>query len=492
MCLTSAYRDLLKHSSIYGLGHILSRLASVVLLPVYTRYLTPADYGCIALLDLTAAVLTIFVGSGMASAVTRYHFEWDEPAKRGRVWWTGLTFVAVMATVLVVPAWFARGVLAELTLGPDIAEGPFYFTLALPTIWFGTVTQVAAAYLRVQKWSGLVVGLSLVRLLLNIAINVYFLVVLGLGVAGLLWGNLIASVVTMAAMWGVFAMSEGRYRFDWPLARALWRYGAPLIVTSLLALIMHDADRYLLRLFLDLHDVGVYSLAYNIGHSVEAMCVMPFASIWGVVVFEIAARPDAKQVYAQVFEYFVFGLGLVMFGVCLFAKPLLAVLADEQYAGAADLVPVVCLAYLFFGLHDHFRVPALIAKRTVSLLPAFVVAAAANLGLNFALIPVMGASGAAWASVVTFAIFSFVGLWRYRLIDRYPYPLARCGVRLAGMVACYAAYRGLEQMQVPRLWLVGAGVALWAGWATILFGDLARRALRGRLWIGSPKAAEAR
>ena len=67
--------DLAKHSSIYGLGQIISRFASVLILPLYTHYLSPADYGVIAILDLTTMILAMMIGAGMSQAVTRYHFE---------------------------------------------------------------------------------------------------------------------------------------------------------------------------------------------------------------------------------------------------------------------------------------------------------------------------------------------------------------------------------------------------------------------------------
>jgi O-antigen/teichoic acid export membrane protein len=83
-------KDILKHSSVYAVGQILSRFASILLLPLYTRCLSPADYGCVAILDLTAGILAILIGSGMASAVMRSHFDSDDEEYRSRVWWTGL------------------------------------------------------------------------------------------------------------------------------------------------------------------------------------------------------------------------------------------------------------------------------------------------------------------------------------------------------------------------------------------------------------------
>ena len=477
------YRDLLKHSSVYGIGQILSRIASILLLPVYTHFLRPADYGVIAILDLVTVLLAILIGSGMAAAVNRFHFEDNSPDRRSTVWWTGLAFVSLTATVIVLPCWLAKDAIAYLAVGPETTEGSGYVALALMTVWFTCVGELPDTYLRVRKWSGLYVGLSLFRLLLNIALNVSFLAVWGLGVKGVLLGNLITGGVMTAILCCVLATHERRRTVDMALMRRLLAFGAPLIAAALLATVMHQADRYLLRLFLDMHQVGLYSLAYQIGQGVNTLCLLPFAAIWSVVMYEIAARPDAKQVFAQIFEYFVYGLALVLFAASLFAEPILSVLTAPDYVEAAGLIPVICLAYLFFSLHEHFRVPVLLAKRTLNLIPVYAVAAILNVVSNLILIPQYGAAGAAWSSVVTFGAFSFFGLYRYRRVDRYPYPLFRCAEAVAGLSLTYVACRQVSSLST--LWGLVASAVAFLVWAVLLFGsvllgELRRR--RGAFW----------
>ena len=132
--MQGTYRNLLKHSGIYSLGLVLTRLASFLLLPIYTRYLNPADYGTMAILDLTAAVFGTLIGTGIVSAVNRYHFEAHNEVEQDAIWWTGLTFLGLIATALVTPAWLLRTPLAHLTLGPDYDQGSYFYTLVLLTL----------------------------------------------------------------------------------------------------------------------------------------------------------------------------------------------------------------------------------------------------------------------------------------------------------------------------------------------------------------------
>ena len=181
------------------------------------------------------------------------------------MWWTGLGVVAAVATAIVAPALIARQFVAAVTLGPEEPLGGYFYALALPTLWLGTITLIPDQYLRVRKWSVLSVCLSFAFLVLNVVLNVYFLAVMHLGVAGVLWGNLITGVLAMVSRCVILAVACRPLRFKWSLAGQLWKFGSPLVLVAIFSTIMHQADRGLLRIFVDLNQVGVYALAYTIG-----------------------------------------------------------------------------------------------------------------------------------------------------------------------------------------------------------------------------------
>jgi O-antigen/teichoic acid export membrane protein len=462
------YRDLIKHSGIYALGQFLTRLASIVMLPVHTRYLTPADYGTIAILDLTATVLAILIGAGIAPALARYHQDATSREEEGSIWWTGLTLVAVVTALVLVPLLLFRDVVAAVTLGPHEPQGGRFVALALVTLWFSVLTQVALVYFRLRMWSWSNVTLALAGLLVNVGLNLYFLVELNWGVTGVLLGNLITMAIFCVIRLAIVVRACGRFRFDGPLSRNLVRFGTPIVLTAVLATAMHQADRYLLRLFVDLETVGVYSLAYQIGQGLNSLFLLPFSAVWGVTMYDIARQADAKLAYARIFEYFVYVVLLLLFGVSLFVEPLLRLFATAEYSAAAPLVPIICLSFVFYNLDEHFRVPALLAKRTMSLVPANALGAAANIVLNLLLIPVFGVMAAAWVSVVTYAIFAGVNLVQGRRIDRYDYPLRRCALVLGAMIVTFVLARSLQSAHDGIVWTLGLPTALWCAWAGIL------------------------
>ncbi len=112
----SSNREIVRHSAIYALGQFVARLSSFLLLPVYTSYLTPADYGVIAIVDLTMAVLGTIVGIGLVEAVSRFHFDGNDESARDAVWWTGQTFVVAASSLCVLAAWLRARFLSLLSL----------------------------------------------------------------------------------------------------------------------------------------------------------------------------------------------------------------------------------------------------------------------------------------------------------------------------------------------------------------------------------------
>lgn len=463
-----SYRDLLKHSGVYGLGHVLARLASVLLLPVYTRYLSPADYGVLAILDLSVALLAIVLASGTVRAVTRHHFETDSESERDGLWWTGLFLLLATGAVLLTPAIVWRDALARLTLGLEVESGGLFFLLALATLGLTTIEQLLQAHLRVYKQSELFVALSLGRLGLNVVLNLWLLIGRDMGVAAILWGNLITAAVSTAWLFVVFVRRRGPVELRTDRVGELAAYGTPLVVASLLAVAMHQLDRYFLRVFLELGEVGTYSVAYAIGQGLNTLVLQPFSQIWYVVIYEIEGQPDFEQVLRSVFRYFFSVLALLMLGVSLFAQPLLWVLVTPEFHAAAELIPILSLAYLLFSLHAHFNVPPLLAKRTMALIPAHVVGVIVNVAANLYLIPRLGARGAALASVVTFAAFSLVGLWVYRGIRRFDYPLLGGSVALVALCGTYYGWSTLADWGERPLVTALAAAGLWLAWAVVL------------------------
>jgi O-antigen/teichoic acid export membrane protein len=463
----SVYRDIVKHSSVYGAGMALKRVAGVVLLPFYTRFLTPADYGIIALLDLTTAIVSQTAAGGIHNAVLRYHFDPAYKDRRHALWTTGIAMLTLISVPQLALVWMFREGIAAAAFGPDVTHGASYLTLALAGIPAALLSLYCTTYVQAEKRSVLLVGVTVPGLILRIGLNIYLIGFQGMGVYGFLWGSLVGGWVEAIAF--VAILFGGRaFRLVPEVIRPMWSYGWPLILTMLAGLSMHQSNRYLLRVFLqDLGPIGIFAVAFTLAQGVNQMIMVPFQSIWSPVMFEIDQLPDRREMYRRIFKYYTLGIGLILLAVSLLSRPIVAVLAAPEFGGAAEVLPWLCLAFFLFTLHSVLRVPALLHHRTVSVAMNSLVAAVVNVGANVALIPRLGIQGAALASVITYGVFSGLGYVAYRRIEDLRFPLRYVAwVGGGGVALCAAAWWAVPATAPLPLqgavgflaWAIGAAV----------------------------------
>ncbi len=451
-------------------GQILTRFASVLLLPLYTHMLLPADYGTMAILDLTAAIFSTFLANGMVSAVTRHHFEGDDARQKDKVWWTGMTMVTAVSTVVCLVMYFGRQTLSDVTLGPEVTEGAWFYTLTILTMGLTVMGMILDAYIRVIKWSGVFVVISMLRLLLNIGINVWLLVGKGMGVEGLLIGNLIATCLQTIALGVVFLKTRGKFAIDSKVGRDMLQFAGPLVFSAIAGMLMHELDRFLLRIWSGLDSVGVYSLAHRIGFAVHTLCLLPFLSIWHVAIYEIETLPEPKQIFSRVFGWFTAGIGILFLGASLTVHPILPLLTPENYGDSIDLISLILLGFFVFALSFMFEVPSLLTKQTKLMIPGSIVGVLVNVSANIVLIPAMGAWGAAWAGVLTYAAYSATLLFCCRKAIVIHYPWTRFAMTVTSLCGAYVFMRYGLFPYIGQWQQLASSVLICACFAAVMFG----------------------
>ena len=212
---------------------------------------------------------------------------------------------------------------------------------------------MALLQLQARGRAGVYSTLSVLRLALQIALNVVFLVVLERGVEGILLATLITNVV-MGVGLASWQISTSGWRPDLAIARDLLRFGLPYRATTAGAFVLTFADRYFLNARHDLAEVGLYGLAYQFGFLLIYASSAPFLQAWNPQRFALSTRPREERdaAYDDGFRWFSIVVVSAALGLCVFAQPILALMAAPTYA--ARLFPSssrLCVA----GLHRRRR-----------------------------------------------------------------------------------------------------------------------------------------
>jgi O-antigen/teichoic acid export membrane protein len=183
-----------------------------------------------------------------------------------------------------------------------------------------------------------------------------------------------------------------------------------MILAGIISFYVTFGDRYFLKLYGTLTDVGLYALGYKFGFLLTFIGIGPFFSIWDSERYNILKKPDAKIIFQEVFVSFTVIMLVIAIGISVFARNVLTIMANPEFWGAAKIVPIVILAYFFQGLTSYCNMGILIQKKTFIITKSIMLSAALITMLYFVLIPNFGALGAAWATALTFA-FRFLYIY---------------------------------------------------------------------------------
>jgi O-antigen/teichoic acid export membrane protein len=429
-------KKLFKHTTIYGMGNVFGKMVGFVMIPFYTHYLTPVDYGTLELLDLTLSLTGLVLTMWMNASIIRHYHEFQDDLNRSQVIGTILIMAAAIGVVVATLGISCARPLSSLILKtPDFHA---YIRLISLSFLVSCLNAVSWSYLRANEQSVFVVSTDLLNLTLTLGLNIYFIAYLKIGVIGVLYSGLISSTVITVIL-TINTLRQVSLQFSFEKLKAIVAFGAPLVITSAAAFTVNFSDRFFLRHFSTISDVGIYALGYKFGFMLSFLVVQPFDMIWGARMYEIAKQDNAGDVISRIFSYYSLALIATALGMSLIIKEVISVIAAPNYHGAYKIVPIVALAYVFQGMNRYFLSGIYIAKRTIYLGGIGGTTAALNLILNYFLIGRFGMIGAAWATAFSFFAMAALAYLAAQKVHPIPYSFSRLLMPLALATLLYLA-----------------------------------------------------
>lgn len=439
-----------RHSAVYGLGAVLAKVLGFLLLPVYTRYLGPNDYGVLELLDVSMSLLGMFLNMGMTAALLRYYAFAKTPEAKRRVFSTAFIFVGVTGGFLFVVALGSVTSASALLLGPSVPS--HYLLLSISSFLMGYIATPSRVYYRAREASGTLVTLDTIGLFLSLVLNIVFIVVLRTGLVGILLSHFIVNLGWMVV--SAWVVRRVGCRFEGVLLRKMMRFGLPLVLSNLSMFALNYSDRFFLRSLDSVDAVGVYAVGYRIAFLMNFLLVQPFYIMWQARMYAVYSRPDHPSVYAQIFGLYSTVLVYATLALSLLSPEIVTLMVGPGFASCREMIPPIALAYCFAGIGNCVQAGALLAKRTAAIGGVSAAAAVLNLGLNYILIRQYGMVGAAWATLLSFLIITAGTYWLSQRTLPLPFGIGRFGGTLLLGACLYAISRAL---QPETVW---AGLAL--------------------------------
>jgi len=446
--IAAQLKRLAKHSAIYGLGGLVSRLLAVLLLPLYTSYLTPKDYGRVETLVALTAILVTLLRAGISNAFFRFYFDSSETAARLRVLRTSFWFTMTTATLGLVAGWiFAPWIADLLNLGPN-QDG--LVRAAFVGLWAQLNYEQLTALFRVEERSTAFVAASLANVLLTIATTILLVVVFDEGALGVIVGNFTGTLIVYLALLG-YRREQLGLEFDRELLRRMNRFGLPLVPSGLALWTLNFSDRFFLAHLKGQDDVGRYSIGVRIA-SAMVLLLVAFRTAWPAFAYSIEDDREARRTYGFVLTYLLFIACWLSLALGVLAPWLVRLLArDPAFWPGADVVAPLAFAGALWGGYTVLAIGIGRMRRTQFNWVITGSAAALDVVLNLLLVPRYGIHGAATAAVSAFALmFTAMAVYAQRVYP-VPYQWRRVFTLLSVAVGLTVVGRVVDRLDVAIL-----------------------------------------
>jgi O-antigen/teichoic acid export membrane protein len=440
-------KRLAQHSAIYGVADVLPYLVNFLLLPVFTAYLSPRDYGAFGILNLFSVLTKIFFRMGLDSGFFRIHYELTTDRDRKILATTLFTTAFGISAALFAAAALLAAPLGRLLVGDEIGESQAAIWIQLVALdtFLNTFAFVPMNLFRIQGRPAAFTVMTLFRSFVNIGLKLA-LVVKGFGVTGVLAADAAASLLFVLALFPTLLRNLTPAFSPSMLARSA-AFGLPKVPHGLAHQVLNLSDRKLIEIFATLAESGLYHIGYVMGTGVKFF-LSAFELAWSPFVYAQLEKPDAPRILARIATYAfaaLCGFGLLN---AVFGRELLVLMAEPRFHAAHTVIPVVVLAYVIQGIFALTSIGIGISKTTRYFPMITLAAAALNVFLNLFWIRWFGILGAAWSTVAGYALMAGLGYW---LSNRH-YPIPFEGRRLLKITLASAMTFALSLLAPENLW----------------------------------------
>ena len=414
-----------KETLVYGTSTVLARLLNFCLVPFYTYYLVPGEYGIIATVFAAVALFNVVFLFGMDQSYLRFA---SDAADKNKVFRQCFYGVLLNGLVLGGLLWLFNASVAHIIGIPQ--EAGYLLKLAAVILFLDVLNMIPFTKLRLERRAWYFAGVRTVSIIVNVIGNIYFIAVAHKGIASILWANIFGSLASLLLLspvvWSELKQNFS-FRFDGKLERELLSFAWPFVPSGLASLLVSVIDKPILVHLAGPAQVGIYQANFKIGVFMMLIVSM-FDQAWRPFFLAHAKDDDAKDTFARVFSFFVALAGWVLLGLIFLMPDIIKsnlfgnfhLIAPAYWAGL-NVIPLVLTGYFCYGLYINFMIGPVLTKKTRVLLWITLLGAAVSITTNLTLVPHIGILGAGWAVCLSYAAMAIALFCFTRRVYPLPY-----------------------------------------------------------------------
>lgn len=374
-----------KQFVVYGLTGILSKVAAVFLIPVYTNILSKEEYGAMALIVSCKGIIDLFSNLCIHTGIFREFYE--DNINRKRLISTGFfSIVSISSVVFFLLFLFRNFILTDVLSLPIVYDNAFI--LMLLSVPFGGLLSYFSLLTRCQKKSTTYSVVTLSQLVIQISITILFVVKLRIGISGVFFGVLAGEIFANLVLY-LINKSFFTFAFSFAMFKRALMFSVPILPAILAGWVDSSLGQILISKYASLAELGDYSLALQIS-GVFMLIATSVRLIWNPYIFENYNKPNFQIGVIKLYKFFFFIIYLIAINVSLFSNDIVLLLSNKNYINAAAYFVLLC-----FPMGLHIMVPivesgVLISKKTKYLGFFTIIASSINLISMLIFLPLYG------------------------------------------------------------------------------------------------------
>ncbi|WP_296014181.1 oligosaccharide flippase family protein [uncultured Treponema sp.] len=399
-------RKLFSNTILYTVGEVVPRIISFLMMPIFTRYLSPADYGILSYTNSVIAFIYVLCTLALNTYVLRFFFDCKTKEERKKLLGNIFVFIAIIN--------FAVLALFHFT-GPFIIEKakisvPWkpYFRLAILNNFLESFSIIPMLYYRIKQNAKMFVGISLGRCILQYVATFVMLVALGWGVMSQYYGRLI-TLLPFFVIYIIIMLRHTKMGLDWRQLKQGLKFSLPLLPGSVSYLVLTSLDKVILERYVSLEIIGIYNIAYTIAFAMNMIIQSFYKALEPSIFQKYNENPDIDAFVPymkkinNIYNFALYALALIL---SLFAKEALMIIAGEKYYSAAFYVPLVLIGVIFSGRNVFIECALTAEKRSIINGIGTMVGSIVSITTNLILIPKIGVVAATIALSFSYLIMN--------------------------------------------------------------------------------------
>jgi len=431
-------RKLVSQTATYGLSSIIGRLLNYLLVPIYTRVFLPEEYGVVTELYAYVAFFAVILTYGLETAYFRFVSNQDlTPKDKATVYSTSLISLFVTSSIFII---ITHSFSVEIAGSLGYSENIKYVEWLAIIIAIDAVSSISFARLRNENKALRFATVRVLNILINISLNLYFILYLKYGIEYIFIANLISSIITIILLFP--QMFDAGLAFSMKLWRKMMVYALPLLFAGLAGITNEVIDRILLKSYIldsenPMYEIGLYGAFYKLS-IIMTLFIQTFRYAAEPFFFNQKATKNNKAIYADVMKYFIVVMSVIFLTVTIFYDFFQMFLGPEYHDQRGfTVVSILLLANFFLGVYYNLAIWYKLTDKTIYGAGLSFLGATITITLNIILIPFFGFVGSAWATLACYSIMTTCSYFLSKRFFPINYNLSRIGLYFISMLSIY-------------------------------------------------------